>query len=71
MLDHIAPTVFWPLFALVWLLVSVLVGLLIGRVIRWCDDPSNHYVDGVDVQRCERPGSQAEFMRRLRSGGVR
>ncbi len=27
--------------------------------------------DRIDVTRCERAGSQDEFMRRLRSGGVR
>lgn len=71
MFDQIAPTVFWPLFALAWLAASVVVGLLVGKVIRWCDNPANKYVDRVDVARCERAGSQAEFKRRLRSGGVR
>lgn len=65
--DHVAPTVFWPLLALFWLIASIVVGLLIGRIIRWCDQPQprNHYVDRVDLPRCERAGSQGENQRRI------
>ena len=35
MFDHIAPTVFWPLFALAWLAVSLVVGIFVGKVLRW------------------------------------
>jgi len=71
MFDHVAPTVFWPLFLLCWFVLSLVVGITVGKVIRWCDTPANKYVDKVDVTRCERAGSQQEFARRLRSGGVR
>jgi hypothetical protein len=71
MFDHVSPTVFWPLLMLGWLLVSIVVGTFIGKMIRWCDTPQNRYVDSVDVKRCERTGSQAEFNRRLNSRGLK
>lgn len=71
MLDHVSPTVFWPMLVLGWLLVSLVVGLFIGRLLRWVDTPANRYVDHVDSRRCERAGSQAEFSRRLNSRGFK
>lgn len=54
MLDHIAPTVFWPAFVLVWFLVSLVVGIGVGSLIRYCDRERNKYVtrDWVTEQRC-------------------
>ena len=43
MFDSIEPTVFWPLFALTWLVASIVVGLGVGKVIRWCDSEGERF----------------------------
>ena len=45
MFDDVPPTVFWPLLVVFWFIVARAVGLFIGKVIRWCDQPKNRYLD--------------------------
>jgi hypothetical protein len=35
MLDHIPPTIFWPLLVVVWFLVTLAVGILVGKCIKF------------------------------------
>ena len=62
MFDAIPSTTFWPIFVLVWFIVSLLVGIAIGKVIRWCDTPANRY---------EQKDAVAERKRRLERNGFK
>jgi hypothetical protein len=60
-LDHVDPRIFWPSLVLVWFLASLAVGLLVGRVIRWCDSPGRRI--GTDAV--------AESQRRIARNGFK
>jgi hypothetical protein len=62
MFDHVTPTVFWPLFVLVWFIVAAVVGLGLGKIIRWCDTPENRYTNEDHV---------AEQKRRIARNGFK
>ncbi len=52
--DALDPRLFWPAFVLVWFLVSLIAGIALGKLIRYCDRERNKYVtrDWVTEQRC-------------------
>lgn len=64
-LDHVAPTMFWPLVLLSWFLVSLVVGLALGRYFRWVDSQRPRR------NRFEQADRVAERKRRLERNGFK
>ncbi len=64
MFDHITPTVFWPLVVLIWFLVSVVVGLGVGKIIRWCDSEASRFEQRDRVAEMHRRDARNGFKSR-------
>jgi hypothetical protein len=64
MFDHVAPTVFWPLLVLFWFLASLVVGLFVGRICRWADQPQNRYMNDDHVAAMKRTHARNGFKSR-------
>jgi hypothetical protein len=62
--EGLALALVMSLLGIVFLIVAAVVEHRHKRRARW-------NVERVDLPRCERPGSQDEFSRRLRAGGAR
>jgi len=41
--DAMPDGLFWALFLTTWFVASIVFGLFVGKLIRWCDTPANRY----------------------------
>ena len=66
MLDHVDPRLFWAGLTIVWLIISFLVTMLIGKVIRWADNnnPRNRYTNDDHVAETKRTHARNGFKSR-------
>ena len=63
--DHVAPTVFWPMFLFLVLLVSAIAGLAISALIRWVDSSPTRYESLDRVAERKRKIAAAGFKSRI------
>jgi hypothetical protein len=65
MFDYVAPQVFWPTAVLLWLVVSLVVGIAIGKVIRWCDSEGERFQQRDRVAESKRRIARNGFKSRI------
>ena len=63
--DHVAPTVFWPMFLFLVLLVTAIAGLAIIKLIRWVDSSPERFRGMDSVAERKRKIAQAGFKSRI------